>query len=145
MADRTAETAWNGDLMSGSGMLSTKSSSVLTDIPVTWAARTESPEGKTSPEEMLAGAHASCYAMAFAANLGRGGTPPEQLHVTATASFERADPGFKVSRMRLDVRGRVPGMDQARFQEAAMAAEQACPISNALRNNVEITVNATLE
>jgi lipoyl-dependent peroxiredoxin len=145
MADRTAETVWNGDLMSGSGMLSTKSSNVLTDAPVTWAARTESPEGKTSPEEMLAAAHASCYAMAFSANLGRAGTPPERLHVTATATFERADPGFKVSRMRLDVRGRVPGMDQSRFEEAARAAEQACPISNALRNNVEITVNATLE
>jgi osmotically inducible protein OsmC len=145
MVDRSAETTWIGDLMSGSGTLSTKSSSVLKDTPVTWAARTESPEGKTSPEEMLAAAHASCYAMAFSAHLGRGGTPPERLHVTATATFERADPGFKVSRMRLDVRGRVPGFDQARFEEAARAAELACPISNALRNNVEIAVRATLE
>jgi lipoyl-dependent peroxiredoxin len=145
MADRSAETTWNGDLMSGSGTLSTKSSGVLKDTPVTWAARTESPEGKTSPEEMLAAAHASCYAMAFSAGLGRGGSPPERLHVTATATFERAEQGFKVSRMRLDVSGRVPGMDQAKFEEAARAAEQACPVSNALRNNVEISVNATLE
>ena len=73
------------------------------------------------------------------------GTPPERLHVTATATFERAEQGFKVSRMRLDVSGRVPGMDQAEFEEAARAAEQACPISNALRNNVEINLDATLE
>ncbi|MGD9891694.1 MAG: OsmC family peroxiredoxin [Dehalococcoidia bacterium] len=145
MVDRSAETIWNGDLMSGSGTLSTLSSSVLKDTPVTWAARTEVPEGKTSPEEMLAAAHASCYAMALSAHLGRSGTPPERLHVTATATFERAGQGFKVSRMRLDVRGRVPGLDQARFAEAARAGEQGCPISNALRNNVEITVNAILE
>lgn len=145
MADRSAETIWTGDLMSGSGVLSTKSSSVLKDTPVTWAARTESPEGKTSPEEMLAAAHASCYAMAFSAHLSRGGTPPERLHVIATATFERAGQGFKVSRMRLDVHGRVPGLDQSQFDEAARAAEQACPISNAIRNNVEVAVNATLE
>jgi osmotically inducible protein OsmC len=145
MADRTAQAVWTGDLMSGSGVLSTRSSSILQDTPVTWAARTESPEGKTSPEELLAAAHASCYAMAFSATLGRQGTPPERLDVTATASFERADQGFKVSRMRLDVRGRVPGLDQAAFEQAATTAEQGCPISNAIRNNVDISVNATLE
>lgn len=144
-AERTAQAVWNGDLMSGSGTLSTRSSKVLTDTPVTWAARTESPEGKTSPEELLAAAHASCYAMAFSATLGRRGTPPERLDVTATATFDRVGEGFKVTTIVLTVRGKVPTLDQAGFAEAAQAAEQGCPISNALRNNVEISVNATLE
>ena len=144
-AERRAEVTWNGDLMSGSGQLTAGSSGVLTDAPVTWAARTETPGGKTSPEELLAASHASCYAMAFSATLGRRGTPPERLHVTATAALDRADQGFKVTSMDLDVRGRVPGLDQAGFEEAARAAEQACPISNAIRNNVPIRLNATLE
>jgi osmotically inducible protein OsmC len=144
-AERIARAVWNGDLMSGSGTLSTRSSSVLADTPVTWAARTESPEGKTSPEELLAAAHASCYAMAFSATLGRRGTPPERLDVTATATFDRVGEGFKVTTMALTVRGKVPNLDQAGFAEAAQAAEQGCPISNALRNNVAISVNATLE
>jgi lipoyl-dependent peroxiredoxin len=145
VAERRAETTWNGDLMSGNGVLTFASSNLLTETPVTWAARTEAPQGKTSPEELLAAAHASCYAMAFSATLGRRGTPPERLNVTAVCSLDRVEGGMKVTKMDLTVRGRVPGLDQAGFAEAAQVAEQGCPISNALRNNVEISVNATLE
>jgi len=145
VAERRAETTWNGDLMSGNGVLSFGSSDLLKETPVTWAARTEAPGGKTSPEELLAAAHASCYAMAFSATLGRRGTPPERLHVEAVCSLDRVEGGMKVTKMDLTVRGRVPGLDQAGFEEAARAAEQGCPISNALRGNVEISVSATLE
>ncbi len=145
VAERKAETTWNGDLLQGNGVLSTGSSGILKETPVTWATRTEAPEGKTSPEEMLAAAHASCYAMAFSGALGRRGTPPERLHVIAVASLDRVEGAMKVTKMDLNVRGRVPGLDQSAFEEAARTAEQGCPISNAIRNNVEITVNATLE
>ena len=144
-AERKAEVTWNGDLMSGNGQLTAASSNILQNTPVTWAARTEAPGGKTSPEELLAAAHASCYAMAFSATLARRGTPPERLDVSAVASLDRAEQGFKVTAMELTVRGRVPGLDQSGFEEAARAAEQGCPISNALRGNVDIRVNATLE
>ncbi len=144
-AERRAEVTWNGDLMLGSGQLSLASSGALRDAAVTWASRTERPDGRTSPEELLAAAHAACYAMAFSATLGRRGSPPERLQVTAVASLDRMEQGFKVTAMDLTVRGRVPGLDQAAFEEAARAAEQSCPISNALRGNVEIRLNATLE
>ncbi len=145
VAERTAQAVWTGDLMQGSGQLSTQSSGLLRETPVTWAARTEAPENKTSPEELLAAAHASCYAMAFAGALGRQGTPPEQLQVTAVAALDRVEGAMKVTTMRLSVRGRVPGMDQAAFEEAARTAEQGCPISNAIRNSVQISLEATLE
>ena len=144
-AERKADVTWNGDLMSGSGQLTAGSSGVIKDTPVTWASRTESPGGKTSPEELLAASHAACYAMAFSANLGRRGTPPERLHVTAVASLDRVEGAMKVTKMDLEVRGKVPELDQAGFEEAARVAEQGCPISNAIRNNVQISVNATLE
>ncbi len=144
--ERRARVAWNGDLMSGSGTFSMVSSGVLTDSPVTWASRTEQPDGRTSPEELLAAAHASCYAMAFAATLGRAGSPPRRLAVECVAGFERRpEGGFKVASSQLSVRGVVPGIDQARFQELAQQGEQGCPISNALRGNVDISVSATLE
>jgi osmotically inducible protein OsmC len=145
-AERRAEVVWNGDLMSGSGTLTLASSGVLRESPVTWASRTQAPDGRTSPEELLAGAHAACYAMALSATLARAGSPPERLHVTAVASFDRRpEGGFKVSAMDLTVRGRVPGIDQARFEELARQGEQGCPISNAIRNNVEIRLTAVLE
>lgn len=145
LAERRAEVVWSGDLTAGSGRLSLRSSGLATEVPVTWASRTEAPDGKTSPEELLAAAHASCYAMALSATLGRAGTPPERLEVTAVASLDRADGGVRVSAVELTVRGRVPGLDQAGFQDAARTAETRCPISNAIRNNVEIRLNAQLE
>ena len=144
-AERRAEVTWSGDLMSGSGQLTLASSGALRESGVTWAARTERADGRTSPEELLAGAHAACYAMAFSATLARRGTPPERLQVTAVATFDRVEGGFKVTTMDLTVRGRVPGLDQVGFEEAARQAEQGCPISNAIRGNVDIRLHATLE
>jgi len=120
------------------------SSGALPDFPVTWASRTETPEGKTSPEELLAAAHASCYAMALSATLSRRRTPPERLNVTAQCTLDKVGDGFKVTTMELTVRGRVPGLEQSVFQEVAQVAEKSCPISNAIRNNVEIRLTAKL-
>ncbi len=140
-ADRRAEVTWLGELQTGKGEVTLASSGSGT-FPVSWPSRTEQPDGQTSPEELLAGAHASCFAMAFSGGLGRAGTPPERLSVTATVTFV---PGTGVTTSVLDVRGAVPGLDQDAFDEAAQAAEGRCPISNAIRGNVEVTVTATLE
>jgi len=144
-AERRAEVVWQGSLMQGSGTIVSVGSGALQNLPVTWASRTERSDGKTSPEELLAAAHASCFAMAFSHGLAQAGTTAESLHVNATCTFEQVEGGFKVSTMVLDVRGKVPGLDQASFEKAAQAAGQGCPVSNALRNNVAITVNAHLE
>ena len=144
VAERRAETTWTGDLMSGNGVLSFGSSNVLKETPVTWAARTEAPGGKTSPEELIAAAHASCYAMAFSNVLGRAGHAPERLNVSAIVVFSpKPGGGNFVSDSRLVVRGRVPGVDQARFEELARQGEQGCPVSNALRGSLTITVEAS--
>ncbi|HLZ72294.1 MAG TPA: OsmC family peroxiredoxin [Dehalococcoidia bacterium] len=146
VAERRAVVVWAGQLIDGSGSLSLESSGALREAPVTWASRTEQANGRTSPEELLAAAHASCFAMAFAATLARQKTPPQRLTVNAVCSLDRNEGGgFRVSAMTLDVRGVVPGLEQAAFAEAAHTAEQGCPISNALRGNVGITVNATLD
>lgn len=144
-AERRAEVVWQGTLVQGSGNLVSVGSGAIGNLPITWASRTERSDGKTSPEELLAASHAACYAMAFSHTLAQAGTPAEQLIVDATCTFEQTDSGFKVSNMALDVRGRVPGLDQAGFEKVAQQAEQGCPISNALRNNVAIHVNAQLE
>ncbi len=144
-ADRRAEVRWEGSLVEGAGALELISSEAAS-LPVTWASRVESPDGRTSPEELLAAAHASCYSMAFAATLGRAGSPPEWLHVTAVVSLDpKQGGGFEVTNSALDVRGVVPGLDAAAFQDLADTAEKGCPISNAIRGNVTIIVSATLE
>jgi lipoyl-dependent peroxiredoxin len=143
-AERTARAVWQGNLLQGSGEVSTESTSVLVSQPVSWAARTETPDGKTSPEELLAAAHAACFCMALSGGLDRAGTPPERLEVTATASFDKVGEGWKVTTMELRVRGTVPGADQAGFEEAARAAGEGCPISGALKGNVDIQVTAEL-
>ena len=141
-AERTAGVVWQGDLPSGEGSLTMESSGIASDLPVSWPARTEAAGGKTSPEELVAAAHASCYAMALSNVLSKGGHVPEELEVSATAAF---DAGLvKITTMVLDVRGRVPGLDEAGFQEATQEAERGCPVSNALRGNVDVKVNATL-
>ena len=137
MAERTARTLWKGTLIDGQGELTLETSGVLTGTPVSWASRTEEPRG-TSPEELLAGAQASCYAMALSGALAKQGTPPDSLEVTATCAFEKKGDAFGVTRMDIAVRGVVPGLDEAGFQEAARGAEQGCPISNAIRGNVDI-------
>jgi osmotically inducible protein OsmC len=144
-AERRARVLWEGSLASGGGELEFASSGIG-KYPVTWASRVERPDGRTSPEELLAASHAACYAMAFSFALGTAGSPPERLDVTATVSLDpKEGGGFEVTSSALQVRGVVAGFDQAGFQAAAEQAEQGCPISNAIRNNVRITVEATLE
>lgn len=144
-AIRRADVSWSGDLATGGGTVSAISSGAFSSLPVSWAARTESPEGKTSPEELVAAAHASCFAMAFSAGLARGGTPPERLAVTAEVTFDKLDAGWRVVSSALTVRGVVPGLDAAGFTAAAEAARDGCPISVALKGNVALSVEATLE
>jgi osmotically inducible protein OsmC len=144
-AVRTATVTWQGDLATGRGSVSSGTSDTFLDLPVSWAARTEAPGGKTSPEELLAAAHASCYAMAFSAGLARAGTPPEHLHVSAEVTFDKRDAGWTVISSALSVFGRVPGASHESFAQAAEAAKDGCPISRALAGNVELSVEATLE
>jgi lipoyl-dependent peroxiredoxin len=141
-AERRADVVWRGDLFKGSGTFDLASSEAAHDLPVTWASRTERPDGKTSPEELIAAAHGSCYAMALSNTLAEMGNEPEELNISAVCTFD-ADQ-LKVTTMVLDVRGQVPGLDAEDFQSAAEQAEQACPVSNALRGNVDIQLNASL-
>lgn len=143
-ADRQAEVRWDGALISGSGTVTLVSSGAGT-FPVTWPSRVEKADGRTSPEELLAAAHASCFAMAFSATLGREAAHPEHLEVSATVSLNPKDGGgFKVTDSALTVRGVVPGIDQNTFAELAAKAKDGCPISGALMGNVNLSVEATL-
>jgi osmotically inducible protein OsmC len=141
-ADRRAEVVWEGSLMEGSGTITNVGSGALPELPVTWTARTESSDGKTSPEELIAAAHASCFSMALSGALAKAGTPPERLETSATVTFV---PGTGVTKSALTVTGRVPGLDAAAFQEAAEGAKEGCPVSGALKGNVELSVEANLE
>ena len=140
--ERTAHVVWEGDLMKGSGTF-TGGSGALEEMPVTFASRVQQPEGKTSPEELIASAHATCYAMALSNTLSDAGSPPDRLEVDAVCTLD--DGALKITTVNLDVRGTVSGLDQDGFEEAARNAEQVCPVSNALRNNVDIQLNASLE
>jgi osmotically inducible protein OsmC len=111
---------------------------------VTWVARTEAPEGKTSPEELIASAHASCFSMAFGRRLAREGTPSERLDVKAVVTFGQTDAGWRITTSALTVRGKVPGIDAAKFVQFASEAKDGCPVSQALKGNVEITIDAAL-
>ena len=143
-AIRRADVTWEGDLASGKGVVTASTSQAYTELPVTWASRTESSDGRTSPEELVASAHAACFAMAFSHGLGQAGTPPEKLEISATVTFDQVEAGWKVASSALNVRGHVPGIDSAGFQKAADAAKDGCPISQALKGNVELSVQATL-
>ena len=144
-AVRSATATWNGDLNSGEGSVSAGTTELFRDLPVSWASRTEAPEGRTSPEELLAAAHAACYAMAFSGGLARGGTPPEHLHVEAEVTFDQVGDAWTVVSSRLTVIGHVDGISDADFDAAAQDAKDGCPISRALQGNVAISVEATLE
>jgi lipoyl-dependent peroxiredoxin len=145
MADRRAEASWEGTLTEGRGIVELVSSEAAS-LPVTWASRVESPDGRTSPEELIAAAHASCFSMALSHGLTGAGTPPERLQTASTVSIEpKEGGGFHITRSRIEVRGVVPGIDQAAFDEAAQAAGQGCPVSGALAGNIEIDVSATLQ
>ena len=155
-AERRADVVWRGDLFKGSGTFDLASSGAAQELPVTWASRTEHHDGKTSPEELITAAHASCYAMALSNVLAQMGNEPEELNISAVCTFDvgqvkagrglvkdvHGDPVLRLE--GLDVRGRVPGLDAEEFQNAAEQGEQGCPISNALRGNVDIQLNASL-
>jgi osmotically inducible protein OsmC len=144
IATRTAEVTWDGSLARGTGALAS-GSGALNELPVTWAARTEAPEGKTSPEELIAAAHATCFTMALALVLGEAGTPPERLATSADCTLAEVDGAPRITDVALQVQARVPSLDQAAFDDAVAKAAALCPVSNALRGNVEIAVAATLE
>jgi osmotically inducible protein OsmC len=141
---RKASVTWEGDLMKGRGRLTAATSAAFKDLPVTWASRTEAPDGRTSPEELVASAHASCFAMAFSAGLARAGTPGDKLEVQAAVTFDKTDAGWRIKSSALEVTGWVKGIDATAFDKAAQAAKDGCPISQALKGNVELSVKTTL-
>jgi osmotically inducible protein OsmC len=142
-AESTASTSWDGTLARGSGTTSLASGAAA-PLKVSWGARTERTADTTSPEELIAAAHASCYAMAFSHELAEAGATPEHLEVSATVTFELVEGAPTVSRSALTVRGSAGGIDAAGFAEAAAAAKAGCPVSRALQGNVEITLDAAL-
>ena len=141
--EREAHVVWEGNLAEGSGSLS-EGSGVLQDTPVTFAARTQQQhlDGKTSPEELIAAAHAICFAMALSTTLTEKGNEPEQLEVDAVCVLD--DEQLKITTVNLNVRGKVSGIDEQGFEDAAREAEQLCPVSNALRGNVDIQLHTSL-
>jgi lipoyl-dependent peroxiredoxin len=143
MAERTATSDWEGSLAHGNGTVKVDSGA-LDPFPVTWASRTERSDGKTSPEELIAAAHASCFSMALAHGLTEGGHQPEHLSVSAKVTLDQREGAPTVTTSELTVTGRVPGIDQDTFARAAADAGKGCPISRALAG-VEINVNATLQ
>lgn len=144
LAERRAEAVWTGTLFEGKGTVSVEGGA-FAELPITWASRTSHANGHTSPEELLAAAHAGCFAMALALVLADGGTPPEELTVKAACALERVPTGFTITTIALDVRGRVPGIDDDRFDQAAERAAQLCPVSKALNGNVEVSLTSRLE
>jgi osmotically inducible protein OsmC len=140
--DRKAEVTWQGDLMSGNGRIDSVTSGAFGGLAVSWPARSEEPGGKTSPEELIAAAHATCFSMALSHGLAQAGHPPEELKTSATVTFQ---PGEGITKIALDVAGRVPGIDEGAFQQAADGAKQNCPVSKALTGVPEISLTARLE
>ena len=141
MTHRTANVTWSGSLMDGNGTIESVDSGAFGPLDVTWASRTEDPEGLTSPEELIAAAHAACFSMALSHGLAEAGTPPSRLDTSATVTFV---PGTGITRIALVVRGSVPGIDATGFAEAAAAAKEGCPVSKALAAVPEITLEASL-
>ena len=144
-ATRRADAVWSGDLLSGEGTVSAGTSGLFRELPVKWSSRTESAEGRTSPEELLAAAHAACFSMAFSNGLAKNGTPPTRLAVSSEVTFDKVGDGWKVTKSELRVRGTVPAIDEAKFRELAEVAKEGCPISGALKGNVALSVDARLE
>jgi osmotically inducible protein OsmC len=138
-ATRNASTRWTGDLQEGNGVTSFLSSG-LPDTPVTWAARTHNPEGKTSPEELIAAAHTSCFSMAFSGALAKAGYTADEIVTEAGVTFK---PGTGITDIVLTVRASIPGIDNDEFQKIAQGAKENCPVSQALKA-VPISIEATL-
>jgi lipoyl-dependent peroxiredoxin len=141
--ERTANAEWQGDLTSGSGKVSTESGAVR-DSTIRWSSRAERADENTSPEELIAAAHASCVLMALANGLAKAGTPAQRLESEATATFDKAGEGFRMTTMRLAIRGQVDGLDEDGFRQAAEDAKENCPVSQALKGNVELALDASL-
>jgi osmotically inducible protein OsmC len=139
--DRRAEVTWNGSLMDGSGTITSTTSGVIGEQAVSWPSRAEDGPKQTSPEELIAAAHAACFSMALSHGLAQAGNAPEQLQTSATVTFQ---PGEGITKIALTVRGTVPGIDEAAFKEAADTAKQNCPVSKALAGVPEITLDASL-
>ena len=139
--ERRAEVTWNGSLIDGNGRIDSSTSGVLDSRPLTWKARAEDGPDGTSPEDLIAAAHAGCFAMALSHELATGGTPADELKTSATVTFQ---PGEGITRIALTVRGRVPGLDEAAFLTAAETAKENCPVSKALAAVPEITLEAGL-
>jgi lipoyl-dependent peroxiredoxin len=140
--ERRAEVTWQGSLMEGAGTIDRVGSGAFGPLDVTWASRTEDPAGRTSPEELIAAAHASCFSMALSHALAQAGTAPERLSTSAVVTFV---PGTGVTKIALEVAGRVPGLDDDGFRKAAEGAKANCPVSKALAAVPEITLDARLE
>lgn len=143
IADRTVQTTWEGPLATGAGTLGHGSSGALDGLPVTWAARTEQPGGKTSPEELAAAAHSSCFAMALSLKLGENETPPQQLDVTSTVTLDEVDGLPTITTSKLTIRAKVAGLDADGFTEVVSAAAALCPVSR-LFAGAEISLDAAL-
>ena len=139
--DRRAEVIWQGDLLHGSGTITSVTSGALPALDVSWPSRSEEPNGKTSPEELIAAAWASCFSMSLSSGLAKNGTPPERLDSSATVTFQ---PGEGIVRGALRVRGAVPGLDAEEFRRIADTAKKNCPVSKALSGIPEITLDAEL-
>jgi lipoyl-dependent peroxiredoxin len=140
--ERHAEVVWQGDLMNGSGTIGVVGSGAFGPLDVSWASRAEEPNGKTSPEELIAAAWSACFAMALSNGLAKGGTPPERLTTSATVTFQ---PGQGITKGALSVRGAVPGLDADGFRAAADDAKRNCPVSKALAGIPDVTLDAALE
>ncbi|HTS13280.1 MAG TPA: OsmC family protein [Candidatus Limnocylindrales bacterium] len=138
---RTASAVWSGALKDGKGTISTQSG-VLSDTQYSFTTRFESGKG-TNPEELIAAAHAGCFTMALSAQLGTMNFTPTSLRTTATLTFEKLEAGWTISKIHLDVAGRVPGISAEAFQSAAKSAETNCPVSRVLK--AEISMTASLE
>ena len=141
MAESTASVTWKGSLLEGGGTIDHVGSGVFGDLPITWKARTGEEGGKTTPEELIAAAHASCYSMALSHALAQDGSAPDSLETSATVTFV---PGEGITKIALSVKGSVPGIDEAAFVAAAEDAKANCPVSKALAAVHEITVEALL-
>ena len=139
--ERVAQVTWQGDQMSGQGTITSVGSGAFAPLDVTWASRAEEPQGRTSPEELIAAAHAACYAMALSNGLAKAGTPPERLETSATVTFV---PGTGITKSALTVVGTVPGIDEEAFRAVAEEAKDGCPVSGALEGNVELSLDARL-
>jgi osmotically inducible protein OsmC len=139
--DRRAEVTWKGSLMEGSGTIRSTTSGAIGEQEVSWPNRAEDNPDKTSPEELIAAAHAACFSMALSNGLAQAGTPPDELNTSATVTFQ---PGAGITKIALTVEGRVPGIDAAAFEEAARTAKENCPVSKALAGVPEISLDAKL-